>query len=378
MSRTLYVLRNALLIAAAYCYAPFRGLVAGKRDRYRSILVVQTAKLGDMVCTTPVFRALRAQHPQARVTVMGDALNRSVLADNPDLDGYLVASGGFFSLLSAIRAAHFDASVVLNPDGRAVALSYLAGIPLVVAPEVMGGYCPWMTKTYRSLLRLVETVPHRMGHYAPGEYLKMLAPLGVRVGDTTKRLGFSDEARKSADAFLRAHDLAEKKFAIISPSAGNKIKNWPADRFARVAEHLVARGVPVVVIGGPRDKEEVNAMVAALEKPEGIINALGVFSIDELKAFIARAGLFVAVDTGPIYIAEAFGVSTVDITGPIDEREQPPIGPKHLIVTPPDREKPELYVMNARVYNAREALRQTRSITVEAVITKIDLLLSHE
>lgn len=90
-------------------------------------------------------------------------------------------------------------------------------------------------------------------------------------------------------------------------------------------------------------------------------------SIDELKALIAQAGLFVAVDTGPVYIAEAFGTPTVDIVGPMDEREQPPRGEIHLVVVPPAPRTPQLHIMNARVYNEEEVRRQTESISVEMV-----------
>lgn len=374
MMRIRNILKNLGLLLAAYAYSFVRGRATLGTKEIRSVLVVQTAKMGDMVCATPVFHAIKERFPEVRITVLGDSIGEQVVANNPDVDGYLVARTGFLSLVRSVRRAHFDASIVLVPDARSVALSYLGGVPLVVAPEVVSGYCPWMTKTYRLLLRLVEIVPHRMGHYAPGEYLRMLGPLGIHAKDTTKHLGYSDDARKSTDAFLSAHNLQEKQFAVISPSAGNKIKNWPAERFARVAEHLVAKGVSVVVIGGPRDAEEVNAMMAALEELEGVINALGAFSVDELKAFIARAGLFMAVDTGPIYFAEAFGVPTVDIVGPMDEREQPPIGEKHLVVVPV-REKPVLHIMNARMYDEQEARRQTEAITLNEVIRAVDALL---
>lgn len=377
MMRIRNILKNLGLLSASCLYSLMRGRASGVGREVRSVLVVQTAKMGDMVCATPVFHALKERFPQARVMVLGDMIGKRVVADNPDVDGYFVASDGFFSLVRSVRRVHFDASVMLVPDARSVAISYLGGVPLIVAPEVVGGYCPWMTKTYRMLLRLVQNVPHRMGHYAPDEYLRMLSPLGIHAEDTTKRLGYSDEARRSVGAFLRAHSL-EKKFAVISPSAGNKIKNWPADRFARVAEHLVAKGTPVVVIGSRRDAEEVGAMMAALEKPEGVTNAIGAFSVDELKAFIARAVLLVAVDTGPIYIAEAFAVPTIDIVGPMDEREQPPLGDKHLVVVP-ERERPMLHVMNARMYDAREARRQTEAITVDEVVHALDTLLQrHE
>ncbi len=376
MTRFLNILRNAAFIATSYGYMLMRGKARHTQIEVRAVLVVQTAKMGDMVCATPVLRALKERFPKARVVVLGDAIGKEVLANSSYVDGYIMAGDGFLKILGAIRREDFDASIILVPDARAIALSFLGGVKNVVAPAVVGGYCPWMTKTYRLLLRLVLNVPHRMGHYAPLEYLQMLRSLGIHTSDTTKHLSYSDEARKNTDAFLRAHDLTEKKFAIISPSAGNKIKNWPADRFARVAEHLAGKGISVVVIGGKRDTEEVATMMRAVGKSKGIIDASEEFSIDELKALIARAGLFVAVDTGPIYIAEAFGVPTVDIVGPMDEREQPPIGPQHLIVVPPMREKPALHLMNARVYDEQEALRQTRAISVEMICEVIDELIN--
>lgn len=362
------------MLIASYGYALVRGSATRAPEKPHTIVVAQTAKLGDMVCATPVFHALRVHYPHARIVVMGSALNREVLADHADVDDYIVSEQSLSALARAVRARKADVGCVLVPDSVALAALFLGGARLVVVPEVTGGYCPWQTKTYRLLRRLVRSVPHRMGHYAPREYLRLLEPIGIRTNDTKKYLNYSDAARKHASAFLRAHSLMGNRFAIVSPSAGNKMKSWPADRFARVAEHLVFRGLPVVVIGGTRDKEEVEAMMCEVKKTENIIDASGNFSIDELKAFIAQAALFVSVDTGPLYIAEAFGVPTVDIVGPMNEREQPPIGPRHVVVVPPERSRPELAVMNARVYDKQEARRQVEAISAAMVQAAIDQL----
>ena len=130
-----------------------------------------------------------------------------------------------------------------------------------------------------------------------------------------------------------------------------------------------------MIIGGENDKREAEEMVGFLGKNTKIINTTGLFNIDELKALISKLSLFISVDTGPIYIAEAFGVATIDITGPIDEKEQPPIGRIHKIVKIENREKPELYVMNARVYNKKEAKRQVDEISVDMVIEKFEELM---
>ena len=82
-----------------------------------------------------------------------------------------------------------------------------------------------------------------------------------------------------------------------------------------------------------------------------------------------------SVDRGPLYIAEAFGVPTVDIVGPVDEREQPPIDVRHVVVVPEGRRRAELHVMNGRVYDAAEARRQVVAISVEQVTRSIDELM---
>lgn len=368
---------NIVLIILCYGYKFIRGKATDFQERTNTvtIAVFQTAKLGDMVCSTPVFHALRLRYPRARIIVVGSKLNQEVLAHNYDINHYIVSEVSILSLIRTVRAVRAHVACVLNPDSRMLAAAFLGGIRFIVAPKVTEGFCPWQTKTYRLLLRLVRNVTHRMGHYAPREYLKTLEPLGIYAEDTTKHLSYSDESQKNVSAFLLAHSLKEKEFAIISPSAGNKIKNWTADRFARVAEYIVSKGLSVVVIGGSRDREEVRNMLHEVKESEGIIDASEKFSIDELKALITRAGLFVAVDTGPIYIAEVFGVPTVDIVGPMDEREQPPVGPYNLVVVP-ERDKPALHVMNARVYDKKEARRQTEAISVEMVCDAINNLMA--
>jgi ADP-heptose:LPS heptosyltransferase len=97
----------------------------------------------------------------------------------------------------------------------------------------------------------------------------------------------------------------------------------------------------------------------------------GLWNIDELKVFISKLGLFVSSDTGPIYIAEAFGVPTVDIVGPVDEKDQPPRGPFHEVVFDNTRARPVTGVFTNKFYNYTEARRQAEAITVEQVFSAV-------
>ena len=196
-----------------------------------------------------------------------------------------------------IRSLSSDAVCIAVPHTNALAAAYLSGVPLVICPRVENGWSPFETRTYKLLCLLAVTRPHHMGSYAPREYLRLLEPMGIHTSDTTKSLRHSEEAEQKIHQFLQ-HQVVGLRFVVISPAAGNKIKQWPPERFAQVAQHIVTKyALPVVVIGASADKEEVAAMMRLITNTKDILNTYNIFSLDELKALISKASLFVAVDT---------------------------------------------------------------------------------
>jgi ADP-heptose:LPS heptosyltransferase len=334
------------------------------------------AKLGDMVCTTPVFHALKHSSCHPHVTVMGNKVNKELLVDNTDVDEYLV----FSSVMSAYRlmhAGHFDAVIVVTPDVVSVALAYLAGIPFIAAPKVIGGYSPFESLWYRSLRHIIgcAVAEHRIGNYAPREYLNLLKPLGIDVSDTRKHLAFSQESLKKV-RLLFGNKEKGVLYVGMSPSAGNKLKNWGAERFAELALRISRKyRVCIVVFGGERDREETTLMVRSLALPVSFLDLSRGLLIPELKAAISLLDMFIAVDTGPIYIAEAFSVPTVDILGPVAEGEQAPASEFNLVVLPPSPRVPQMRIMNVHGYNLAELKRQIDTTTIDSVYDACDHLL---
>ena len=345
----------------------------------KTVMIIQTAQMGDMVCTTPVFRAIKQAYPKVRLIVISNQSSLEVLKNNTDVDEIFVKPE-FNELVRFIKAQASDYGCLAMPDFSALAALYLAGVPAIVAPDVKTGISTGSTGFYNLLKRFVITVPYHAGRYFAWQYLSLLAPLGIKTDATTKHLGFSAAAQRSVEEFFAQHNIAKGKDRIIgfSASAGNKIKVWPSSKFADVADYLFKQyGAKLLLLGGPKDKAESDGVMAMIAKDTEVINCSEIFNIDELKAVIAKLDLFFSVDTGPIYIAEAFGIPTVDIIGPIDEREQPPIGPRHKIVSlHSSAVKPELTVLNARSYNQLEACRQSKEISATMVIEKIEEIIN--
>lgn len=368
-------IKNIGILTLAGVKFIFSGPADRKIEMPKKILIVHLGKLGDMICATPLFRAVKSKYPESKIYVAGNQANQELLRGNPDVDAYVVYPWRFRKFLKIIKKEHFDFACVTTPDFLALAALYCAGLPLIAAPVIENGLSPYETRPYKFLCRFVIKKSHHMGSYAAREYLRLLGSIGIVAEDTKKHLYFSREAENKILTFFAQQNInLHSDFVVgITPSAGNKIKEWGRDKFAGLADYIFEKyRAKIIVIGGPNDAE-VDEMTNLMDHNTEFVAARGIFNIEELKALISKLHLFISVDTGPIYIAEAFGVPTVDIIGPIDEREQPPIGKLHKIVVA-ERQKPELYVMNARVYNEKEARRQTEAISVRMVIDRFEEL----
>ena len=102
-------------LLTAVC-SPFLFLAAQLRPRSakRKILIIQWAKLGDMVCTTPMFRAIKEAHPDWTVHVLCRQSSAVALQGNPFIDRVIVGGtrGGMIRMLSRER---YDAVINCLP-----------------------------------------------------------------------------------------------------------------------------------------------------------------------------------------------------------------------------------------------------------------------
>ncbi|MFA5029373.1 MAG: glycosyltransferase family 9 protein [Patescibacteria group bacterium] len=371
-------IKSVFLLVCCYCYCLIRGRADKKITDPKKILVVQMAKLGDMVCTTPVLRAVKAKYPQSEVYVLGDAVNKILLQNHPDVDGYIVFGDNLFRFIKELRKIKFDFACVAVPDFDSLAIIYLSGIPLICVPKITDGYSPYNTRPFRLASKLVVTRNYGLEKYAPREYLKLLEPIDIYTDDTKKWLAYSSWAKKKVDEFFidRAIDKSSDFIIGLSPAAGNKIKLWSPKKFADLINHICHHWqAKIIIIGASADTPLANEVVSHLNQENQVINTVGVFNLDELKVLMAQMSMFISVDTGPIYVAEAFEVPTIDIVGPVDERVQPPQGQFNKIVKV-ERKKAEMYILNSRDYNYQEAKRQVDEISVEMVVEQFEQLVS--
>ncbi|MBI5441038.1 MAG: glycosyltransferase family 9 protein, partial [Deltaproteobacteria bacterium] len=97
------------------------------------ILVIQTAFLGDVVLTTPLFRGLKRLFPDAHLTALVTPAASPLLEGDPHLDAlwtYDKRRGEtLLSMAQRIRAGRFDRLICPHRSHRTALLALLSGIP---------------------------------------------------------------------------------------------------------------------------------------------------------------------------------------------------------------------------------------------------------
>lgn len=271
---------------------------------------------------TPTLRALRGQFPGAHVVYACRPYVRPLLDGLDWHDDLLLESGGgpadFLRLVRGMRHAGCDTALLLSSSFGSAAACRAAGIPRRVGYAVHGR--GWLLTDPLPSLRDAQglRIPDYMGRL----YVRLAEGIGCAVGDRRMALATTPREEASAEALWERHKLKGRPVVGLVPGAAyGSAKCWPPQHFPALARAVLAEtGTPALVLYGPGEE----AIADAIRKDAGE-NALrlagpGEIDLGALKAAIRRLAVVVTNDTGPRHIAEALGVPTVVLLGPMDPR----------------------------------------------------------
>lgn len=304
--------------------------------------------VGDAIMALPALRAVRARFADAHIAIVarpyvadiyrGQGVCDELIAYDPR--GSEKGIGGRERLAERLRAAKFDAALLLQNAFDAAWLAWRAGIPERI------GYA----RDGRGILLTKSIAVPKAGEIPAHEqfyYLELVRRAGwvERVdGERVISLAISLEAREAAEQKLiaagvrsrtRADDAGALRIAIGAGASYGSAKCWLPERFAEVANRLMAESDAEIILFGTANETAVsNAIVAGMQRKP--IDLTGKTAIAELPALLSRCQLFIGNDSGAMHVASAVGLPVVAIFGPTDPFGTAPVTPKCTIV----QEKP--------------------------------------
>ncbi|GAB4168764.1 MAG: putative lipopolysaccharide heptosyltransferase III [Rhodocyclaceae bacterium] len=283
-------------------------------SRIRRALVIKLRHHGDVLLASPVPSTLKRCLPEAEIDALVYRETREMLEGHPALAQlHFVPDGGSlreeWALLAALRRRRYDLLVSLTSSSRGAWLARLLKPAVSVGPDHPGRlYRASFTHLYR----------HANARPIVECNLDALRRIGFWPEDSDKRLILvpGPDAEGSAERHLRDLGLAPQGYVLIHPTSRWRFKCWPEEKVAQLAGRLNERGLRVLFTSGP-DPEETGAIGRILASlPFPAPSLAGRLTLKELAALLARARLFVGMDSAPMHMACAMGTPVVALFGP--------------------------------------------------------------
>jgi heptosyltransferase I len=309
------------------------------------IALIKLSSLGDVVHALPVAATLRARVPDAHLTWIVERREAAVLRDHPALDALVAVdtrrwrrARGLRDLTDAVaavaamrrrlRAAAFDVALDLQGLLKSGVLAAATRAPLRI-----GFAARRCREPLNALFTNRRVEPPAAARHIVDQHLALLTPLHVTDPVREFRLPVDAAAEARADEFLAAAGFKpDRRLVVVNPGAGRPDKRWPVERFRQLAERVGEdTGAFVLVVWGPGEEAAGRRIV-----PDGGRAVLGPpTNLDELVAFLRRASVLVAGDTGPLHLAAALGTPCVGLYGPTSAVRNGPYGPGHRCLQGP-------------------------------------------
>lgn len=288
---------------------------------YRNILLIKPGAVGDLLQLTPAIRALAQHYPDAKISLLvGSVAAATMFLHNSHVHETIVFDrkgahrtfAGFFDLWKRLRAADYDLVVNFQRSNVKAWLLASAAFPckLFVYKKARG-------RTVHAVVNHLET----------------LAPLGIRSEecDLDLQLSYGPQEHDHAETLIRDAGFSGKIVVALNPGASNRIKCWSPERFAILADTLVAElGAGIVLVGGGNERDLAERILAGMSHTP--LDLIGKTTLLQLGAVLDRCDVLVSGDTGPLHLATAVSTPVIALFGAIDPERTGPVGEGHRII----------------------------------------------
>ena len=292
------------------------------------ILVVKLDHLGDVLLATPVFSNLRRAYPNAELHALTGTWSRVVLERHPDVNSVIAYNSPAFcrtgqptslretfKLYRQLRRQKYDLMVELRSDWRVV---WFACLRL----------------TRKRLSRAALQIANKLGFaqfsgtHETTRNLDVLKQAGIPTPVRTAIFSVTEEDKKWASDFLAAYHIDRRHPLIaIHPGSPIALKRWMPERYAELADWLVAQKRAQILFVGVKDEISIVAEIQG-RMQEASVNVAGKTTLTQLASILHKCNVFIGNDSGPMHLAAAVGTQTIGLYGPGDPTRFGPAGEK--------------------------------------------------
>jgi ADP-heptose:LPS heptosyltransferase len=276
--------------------------------KVQKILVIKLSALGDFVLALPAMKKIREAHPKAHITLLTtppfEALAKSCPHFNAvRTDGRPETFNEWMDLRRKLRASGYERVYDLQTSAQSNRIFYA----MWPSPPPWSGIAFGCSMPHRNRLR---NAMHTLERHADQLMYAGIWPDAPTAPGSAPAPDLSWILKTAPREALTPGGVRPRPYAMLVPggSARRLDKRWPATYYSEVARMLHARGLDIVVIGGPQ--EAVLAHTIQRATP-GVRDLTGRTDFARVAILGARAVIAIGNDTGPLHLAAAAGAPTI-------------------------------------------------------------------
>lgn len=284
------------------------------------ILVIRRDNIGDLICTTPLFAAIRRQYPQAYLAALVNSYNEPAIHGNPHLDAIFAYTKGKHAagesvwqaylrrarLLWQLRQMRFD-YVILATSGFAMRALKLARM---LAPKHIVGFVTGQASSASIDLPIPQGDGGQL--HETEDMFRLLEPLGI-AGEIPGLTVVADT--DLAERLRQQLPAGDGPLVALHISARKERQRWPIERFAELAQQLHARhAARFLLFWSPGDENnpfhpgDDGKAARLLEAMRGLpVAPLPTTHLRELLAGLSLCDCAVLSDGGAMHVAAGLG-----------------------------------------------------------------------
>lgn len=336
------------------------------------VLIVRLDRIGDVILSTPVIKAVRDAYPESHIAFMVRPYCREVVEGNPylnevivyDKDGSEKDIRGNLAFILNLRRHRFNIAIILHPTNRTHLVTFLAGIPERVGYDKKLG---WL---------LTKRIPHlkQFGLKHEIDYtLDILRYIGIDPKEKTLYMPVNEKSESKIKDILKTNNVADDEMVIaIHPGASCLSKKWPLENFIKAANSLAnIYKARIAVLSGIKEKALGDRVADSVSSAP--INLSGRTTVGDVASILRRSKLLISNDSGPVHIACAVGTPVIAIFGRNDRGLSPtrwgPAGKDDQVLHKDVGCDPCL------AHNCNIAFKCLEAITVEEVLSAASAIL---
>lgn len=317
-------------------------------------LVIRRDNIGDLACTTPVFRALREHYPDAYICALVNSYNLPVLENNPDIDqgfAYTKAKhrpsgksifGVYWDrlcLVQQLRRLNFDYVILAGPGYQKRSLL----LARMLRPKHIVGFILKGEKGNKHIDISLQYHPVPKPIHEAEDTFRLLTTLGIAPPPPKMRI-VADPAKTLAVQQL----IDQKQWRPNTPLLGIHIsarkpsQRWPASNFVELARKLHQSHHTAFLLFWspgdstnpmhPGDDAKANEIMDSL--PDVPILAYPTHELGQLIAGLSLCRMVVCSDGGAMHLAAGLGKPILCFFGKSESARWYPWGVPYVLLQP--------------------------------------------